>query len=320
VLTDICRDIEAELRSRPEFAHTSHFLVMVDGQVVHDAHYRGPAVADIFSITKAVVATLTGIAVRDGLLADLDLPVEAVVGAAVDVGGSPSAGQTVRHLLTMTRGSRADGPYEIDEVMALPAGWLARIIAADRLDPPGTRFRYDNGATHLLGAVLVRLTGMALRDYAARHLFGPLGIHDWHWPRDPDGLDYGFAHLRLRAADLARLGTLWLDGGAWEGRQLVDPGFAREMTTAQSAGGPPENCGYGYGLWVDDHGPFAGGWAGQHVTLVPPARAVIVTTGDPRFDPGPPPTDELRPGWRPARDLVVEHLVPALSAGGQPPV
>src|SRR5262245_53476482 len=99
VLEKICRDIDSELRSRPEFAHTSHFLVVVDGRVVHDAHYRGPRVADVFSITKSVVATLAGIAVRDGYLPDLDLPAERVL----DIGATPSAGQSLRHLLAMTR-------------------------------------------------------------------------------------------------------------------------------------------------------------------------------------------------------------------------
>jgi CubicO group peptidase (beta-lactamase class C family) len=212
----------------------------------------------------------------------------------------------------MTRGSETDGPYDIDEVMALPSGWLERVTAAPRVGPAGAEFRYDNGASHLLGAALARLVGTSLSEYAARELFGPLGITRWFWPRDPDGLDYGFAHLRLSAGDLAKLGALWMDHGVWQGRQLVDPGFARDMTSPQSDGGPPEHCRYGYCIWLDEHGPFAGGWAGQHVTLVPAARAVIVTTGDPRFDPGPPPTDQLQPGWRPARELVTERLVPAL--------
>lgn len=125
---------------------------------------------------------------------------------------------------------------------------------------------------------------------ARQRLFAKLGISGWRWPRDPDGFDYGFAHLRLRAADLARLGTLWMDLGRWRGEQLVDSSVARAMVSAQNAGG----------------------WAGQHVTVLPASRAVIVTTGDPRFDPGPPPTDQLRPGWQPARLLVTRHLLPAL--------
>ncbi|WP_162908010.1 serine hydrolase domain-containing protein [Allorhizocola rhizosphaerae] len=302
MLMDACAELDGELRHRPEFAHTSHLLVMVGGQVVHDAHYHGPEVADVFSIAKSVVATLAGIAVRDGLLSDLDTPVERVLD---ELAGRPCAGQTLRHLLTMTRGSEPD---DIDEVMALPAGWLARIADAPTIAPPGTTFRYDDGAAHLFGAALARLVGMPLADYAARELFAPLGIARWHWPRDPDGLDYGFAHLRLSAHDLAKLGTLWLDGGAWRGRRLMDPAFANEMVAPQSVGGWPEDRQYGYLMWIDEHGPFAGGWAGQHVTIVPEARAIIVTTGDPRFDPGPPPTDQLPAGWRPARELAVERL------------
>ena len=82
-----------------------------------------------------------------------------------------------------------------------------------------------------------------------------------------------------------------------------------------SAGGPPEDRPYGFLTWVDGDHFFAGGWAGQHVVVVPAARAVVVVTGDPRFRLGPPPTDELPPDWRPALDLVRTHLLPALRAG-----
>jgi CubicO group peptidase (beta-lactamase class C family) len=262
-LLTACRQVDAAIRSRAPYAHTSHFRVEVDGEVVFDRHYRGPRVADVFSVTKSVVATLAGIAARDGHLDDLDLP----AGRVLDLAGTPAAGHTPRQLLTMTRGCQVDGPYEIDEVMALPGGWLARIAAAPQLDPPGRSFRYDNGAAHLFGAVLSRLVGMPLAGYAERCLFAPLAITDWHWPLDPDGFHYGAGHLRLAAADLAKLGRLWTD---------------------------------------------AGGWAGQQVAVVPAARAVIVTTGDPRFELGPPPTDQLPPGWRPAGELVVERLLPVL--------
>jgi CubicO group peptidase (beta-lactamase class C family) len=308
VLDEVCSAIEADVRDRPEFAHTSHLRVIVDGEVVHDAHYRGPTVADVFSVTKSVVATLAGIAVRDGHLSDLDLP----LGEVLDVAGTPTAAVTLRQLLTMTTGGRTTGPYDIDEVMTLPSGWVARMAQAPRVTPPGTRFRYDDNASHLFGAALSRLVGMSLSDYADRELFAPLGITGWEWRTDPDGVDCGFAHLRLSAAHLGNLGLLWMDNGRWRGGQLMDAGFAARMLTPHTDGGWPEHRPYGYLIWIDEHGPFAAGWAGQHVTLVPAARAVVVTTGDPRFDPGPPPTDQLPPGWRPARDLVTSRLVPVL--------
>lgn len=306
---DACRLVDQAIRGQPAYAQTSHFRVEVDGEVVFDRHYRGPRVTDVFSVTKSVVATLAGIAVAEGRLGDLDLPVgRALPGLA----GTPAARQTLRQLLTMTRGAETEGPFEIDEVMAQPGGWLERIAAAPQLDPPGSRFRYDNGGAHLFGAALSALAGMPLSAYAGSRLFGPLGIGEWHWPRDPDGYDYGAVHLRLAAADLAKLGLLWLEGGRWRGRQLLDPVFAAEMGTAHTRGGPPEDHPYGYLLWVAPDRLFAAGWAGQLVAAVPAARAVVVVTGDPRFDPGPPPTDQLAPGWRPAGELVTEHLLPAL--------
>ncbi|HEX2157137.1 MAG TPA: serine hydrolase domain-containing protein [Actinomycetes bacterium] len=306
---DACRLVDQAIRDQPAYGHTSHLRVEVDGRAVFDRHYRGPEVADSFSVTKSVVATLAGIAVAEGRLDDLDLP----VGRALpDLAGTPVAGQTLRQLLTMTRGAETEGPFEIDEVMAQPGGWLERIAAAPQLDEPGTRFRYDNGGAHLFGAALSALVGMPLSAYAEARLFRPLGIGRWQWPRDPDGWDYGAGHLRLAADDLAKLGLLWLDGGRWQGRQLLDPGFASEMVTAHNGGGPPEDHPYGYLLWVAPGHVFAAGWAGQLVAAVPAARAVVVVTGDPRFDPGPPPTDELGPGWRPAGELVTRHLLPAL--------
>jgi CubicO group peptidase (beta-lactamase class C family) len=286
VVQAACALVDERIRTEPTYAHTSHLLVEVGGQVIVDTHYHGPRVGDVFSVTKSVLATLVGVAVPDLDLPDLDLPVG-------DLIGLPLPGQTLRHLLTMTRGCTTDGPFDIDAVMALPGGWLERIAAAPAVAPPGTAFRYDDGGAHLLGVALERLVGEPLAVYAERALFSPLGISDWHWPQDPDGHHLGFGHLRLPAS-------------------VLDLDYAAAMLTAHTPGGAPEQRPYGYLTWIDPAGPLAGGWAGQHVHAVPAADAVVVTTGDPGFDPGPPPTDRLAPGWRPAHDLVVEHILPAL--------
>ncbi len=299
-----CAQILDRVESDPAYERTSGLLVEVGGSVWFAVHRRGPVVADVFSVTKSVTSTLVGIAVGDGLIPDLDTPVF----------GSP---HTWRQLLTMTRGCETEGDWDLDAVLARPGGWLAHWLDAPVVTPPGRKFRYDDGAYHVLGAALVALTGRSLEDYAAERLFAPLGIETWVWPRDPDGLHLGFGHLHLDRPALAALGRLWLDRGRMNGRELLPAEYARAMVAAHTPGGAPEWKGYGFGIWVDKNAFFASGWAGQHVLVLPAADAVVVTTGDAGFHPGPPPTDEMPHGWRPAVKLVREILVPVLLAEPQ---
>ena len=97
------------------YAHTSHLHVRVAGRVLVDEHFTGPVVGDVFSISKSVMATAVGIAARQGWLAQLDAPVADVL---VELRGTPAEGHTWRHVLTMTRGSQVDGPWDVDELTA----------------------------------------------------------------------------------------------------------------------------------------------------------------------------------------------------------
>ena len=309
-----CRRIVDTMQADGRYAATSSLLVSLDADVVYDEHFGGPARKDVYSVTKSVVATLVGIALRDGIIAGLDEP----LGDVLDLGGSPAARHTWRSVLTMTRGCRADGPWDVDAVTSLTQNWVRFIASAPQLHPPGEVFHYDNAGVHLLTAALQVETGDAAA-FAAQRLFDPLGITDWRWRRDPAGIPCGFAHLELPVAGLHALGRLWLDRGWYDGTRLVDERFVDAMTTRQVDGGPPEETGYGFLTWVDRDRPdssarvvFAGGWAGQHLLVAPRSRAVVVTTGDPQFEFGPPPRDALPAEWRPLLDLLRSHLLPLL--------
>lgn len=296
----------------PRYGRTSHLHVRLGGRVVVDEHLRGPARGDLFSVTKTVLALVLGVAAARGLLPPLDAPVAAVLPS---LRGTPAEQDTWRGMLSMTRGAAVDGPWEVDEVTALPGGQVAHLAAAPRLGPPGERFRYDNGASHLLSAAAGALLGEPVAAFADRELFAPLGVAAPQWLTDPDGVPFGYGHLRLGAGELGLLGQLLLDGGRHHGRTLVDPGFLAEMTRPHSAGGPPEHLPYGLHLWLDGSRLLAGGWAGQHVLVVPAAAAVVVTTSDPGFTFGPPPQDEMPADWAPALTLVRRHLLPVLDPG-----
>ena len=165
---------------------------------------------------------------------------------------------------------------------------------------PGTRFAYENGSWHVLGAAIADAAGTRLSQLARAALFEPLGIDTFEWPRDPDGRDYGWGHLRLRPRDIARLGELYLGGGVHAGRRVVAQEFVAAATRAQTAPGPPEGAAYGLGWWTARE-PFphffAGGYAGQSLTVIPHLALVAVTTGD---------ESGLRDGWRNARHAVLD--------------
>ena len=101
--------------------------------------------------------------------------------------------------------------------------------------------------------MIFNLTGQRLDEYARTRLFEPLGITDFEWlgpsgdwtPDNP-GASWG---LRLRARDLAKIGSVYLHGGQWKGQQVVPASWVdRSMTPHVTVGG--RFTGYGYQWWV----------------------------------------------------------------------
>jgi CubicO group peptidase (beta-lactamase class C family) len=254
-------------------AHTCALLAAVGGVEVaaHDRHGHGldaPA-PTIASVTKSVLSTVVGHAVGDGLVT-LDATLGDLLGDRVPPSRRPA---TVHHLLTMTSGA-AGGLLEIDEVMTLDHGWVDRLLAAPQIDPPGAVFRYDNGAPHVLAAAVQAAVGGDLLGYA-RQVLAPAGAAGVIWPRDPEGVPFGFGDARLSPRALLAFGEAWRTGVA------VPPAYRARAWRAWTPGGPPENRGYGYGWWVGVSTRLAAGWAGQAVLVVPDRELTVVATGCP---------------------------------------
>jgi len=102
-------------------------------------------------------------------------------------------------------------------------------------DAPGQVFAYNSGAPTILTAILRKATGKSASDFAAENLFGPLGITDFGWRTDRNGLEAGGAGIRLTPRDMAKLGYLYLREGFWEGKQIV-PGKLGESLVREADG------------------------------------------------------------------------------------
>jgi CubicO group peptidase (beta-lactamase class C family) len=103
------------------------------------------------------------------------------------------------------------------------------------------------------------------------------------WPVDPQGYHFGAGFLRLPARDLAKFGYLYLNGGRWDGNQLIPADYVTAATSV-SGSSPNLSMGYGWHWWVaveEGHHTFsARGLGGQFIYVVPDLDLVVVITSD----------------------------------------
>jgi CubicO group peptidase (beta-lactamase class C family) len=245
---------------------------------------------DLRSATRSVTGLLWGMAQSQGSVPSLDTPVMALYPELQGLArrGKPSI--TVRHLLTNTSGLSwrevNAGTLFNHELRLYWRAYAPYLFRRPVAAPPGMRFNYNAGGTSLLAEILAARTGMPLQEFARVHLFEPLGITQWEWARDLRGRPLAFSGLRLRPADLARIGQLVLQHGQWQGRQLLPPAWIDEAVRPQIDTGDGRQYGYHWWLGKID---AAGGrhlWAGaignggQRLYIVPSLDlAVVITAG-----------------------------------------
>jgi CubicO group peptidase (beta-lactamase class C family) len=264
-------------------------LVTRHGRIVTEAYYapfRSGHKHRINSATKAVVGTLIAILLRDGLLDSLDRRVLEFFPARTiaNLDGNKQA-MTIRHLLNMTSGFEwkerlDDSVPETFLAMEESPDWQQFILDQPMAQPPGTAFEYNSGNSHLLSAIVNRLTGRSALDYAKAQLFGPLGITDVFWRRDPQGISAGGAGLYLQPRDMAKIGYLYLRNGSWDGRQIVPPDWIDAVNHASVDMRLPE-LRYANQFWVvpDRHVYMAVGFHRQLIVVMPDLDIVAVATG-----------------------------------------
>lgn len=246
--------------------------------------YRGREVHTLQSVTKSVTATLVGIAIQRGEIPGVHTPVFELLSEYDLSALDPRVREaTLEDLLTMRLGiewHETDRPLDdTNTTLQLEKSddWVKFTLAQRADSDPGTKWAYNSGASHLMSAIIGQATGRTTAEFAEEYLFGPLGIRDYYWKTDPQGLQDTEGGLYLAAEDLARIGQLYLQDGVWEGRRLLPEGWVAAATARRVDDVAPENpnwnWGYGYQWWrLDASGldVWAGlGFGGQNLIVIP---------------------------------------------------
>lgn len=262
-------------------------LVVRGGVLVLDAYffpYLGEQPHDVASVTKSVTSTLAGIAIDQGLLS-LE---QNVVSSFPDVDpGSPLGAKAeieIHDLLSMSSGldcGRRPGEPELYQMIASD-DYVEYALQLPMTLAPGAEFAYCSPGSHLVSAMIADAAGQSAFEFALKHLFTPLGFGEAHWPEDPQGVNHGWGDLQLHPHDMARLGLLFLNEGAWNGTQIVSKEWV-ERATSHLVTADVDGTGYGYQWWALG-GAFEGvyearGRGGQAIIIWPDQDIVAVFTG-----------------------------------------
>lgn len=268
---------------------------------------------DIKSLSKSVLSALVGIALERGHLAGLDAPIaELLPEESSGLEEERRRGITLRHLLTMTSGIGSTSGEHYGRWVA-SRDWVRAALGRPLEAPPGERFVYSTGSSHLLAAALTRAAGEDLLAWGRRVLFDPLGLEVAGWDRDPQGIRFGGNSFRTTPEALGRFGRLYAQAGRHRGAQLVPARWIEESTRAHAAGWPERYGAYGYFWWVPpfqaERAFLAAGYGGQFLLVVPERSLVAVVT-----------STHVGKGAAWDRELLrrLEHeLLPATRSGGE---
>jgi len=266
-------------------SHTTGLVVVDRGRIV----YRFGDIEELSylaSVRKSILAMLYGYWVENGTI-NLDTTLEAL--GIDDIGGLlPLEKQaTIGHLVTARSGVFHPASYSGDDLAKAPPRGS---------QPPGTYMLYSNWDFNAAGFVFEQLTRRDIYDEIQAQLAVPLQFEDWdraaqHKEGDLSVSKYPAYPIWLSTRDMARIGYLMLNEGAWNGRQLMSRDWLRRIVSVVTPLGqmnPVERrdgyFGYGYMWWVWDGpravGPFKGaytavGAVGQWITVFPSLDLVI---------------------------------------------
>ena len=273
-------------------------IVMRHGKVVGE-FYPAPFAAEYqhtqYSSSKTLVSMAVGLAIDENRLRLTDRVATFFPEYLPDTVSARLASMTVRDLLTMQSGIKPDWGMRSKGVE-----WIRTFLGKPVTSKPGEVFAYDSMVTYMLSAIVQRVTGKKVLDYLKEKLFNFMNISVVNWEESPEGVNTGGWGLHIQSESLAKIGQLWLDGGVWNGKQLISRKWIAQMSTKQANGG---DFGYGFQTWMCAYpgAVRADGALGQYVIVVPEKDVVIVLT-EASFTNG-----------KPQRNLIWNKFLPALS-------
>ena len=265
---------------------TTSFLIIKSDSIWHESYYDIGAVdskTNSFSVAKSIVTSALGKAIDLGMIPNLDTK---VMDYLPELTGEFANEVTVGDLASMASGQKWDehyyGPTSVTTQAYFKKDLRKLMLSLPIENRPGEKFIYQSGDTQLLAMVLEKATKMTLADFLSQYFWQPMGMEQdalWQIDHADDGIEKAYCCIASNARDFAKFGKLYMQGGMWNGKQILSTAFVflsinpRFKNSAQ----------YGYGWWLstykNKHIYYMRGHLGQFVIVIPEDELIIVRLG-----------------------------------------
>lgn len=282
--------LEAAFSQAGGMSNLKSLVVSRNGTIIKEAYFNGGGANithDVRSVTKSVIAILTGIAIEKGLIQSTEQPIDSFIRPLVPDLTPEKGNIRIGHLLSMSSGfewAELNSDFGYTN-WATAENQVQYLFAKPLTSTPGQTFTYNSAALHILSVIISRKANMQTLDYANIHFFERLEMGARNWLVDKQGYNNGGAGLELTPREMIKIGNLILDKGEYIGRRIVSEEWLDHMTTQKIA--LPANTmnyatGYGYAWWTGSGTKgnyfFANGYGGQFIVVVPNLKLVVVAT------------------------------------------
>ncbi len=267
---------------------TTGFMIIQNDRILFEKYFFGynkDSIFPSFSVTKAFISALTGIAIGEGAIKSTDQKVtEFLPWLARDRFQQIS----IEHLLNMRSGIRFNESY------SNPFGDAAKFYYGLNLrkfvthlkieERPDLHYHYNSANPQILGFIIEAATRVKISKYLEEKIWKPLGMEQMGtWNIDSKKYDnvkmFGCLNATLR--DFAKFGRLYLHNGQWNGKQIIPEELIRRSTSVINDSRDGDNYPFTYCWRVLDSGEafFAKGVLGQYLFVNRPKNLIMLRFG-----------------------------------------
>jgi len=289
-------------------------VVSQRGQVLGEYYaprVRPDGLTNIKSASKSIIAMLVGIAIERRLIASLEQPIATYFPELTKDSDPRKRAITIEDLLTMRSGLESTSGDRYGQWVKSP-NWVRYALGQPIVSQPGTAMQYSTGTSHILSAILTRVSRTSTLQFAQQSLFTPLGLRLAPWTRDPQGIYFGGNEMLMTPRQMLAIGQLYLDRGNFKGRQIVPAAWVDTSCVPRTTSVWDDERHYGYGWWVQRIGGqtacFAWGFGGQYIFVFRDLNLVVVATSSTAV------SEERRGHRRRLFDLIDQEVLQQLTS------